>query len=165
MWIVNHTSLQNWTIVNQSQGTNPVQPYSYFALSNFQLRLGRYEKCEPHMITMDNNHDRGLILCVQNFVTRYLLIKYCKTQDYDLLMIRLLFDPPLCFWSRFLFFNCFWKDPPTNDGCSFNAKLFATWPKWSFFTIKILFSSPRWALYARTQEQKALIASFFKLGW
>uniref|UniRef100_A0A0A9G5A9 Uncharacterized protein n=1 Tax=Arundo donax TaxID=35708 RepID=A0A0A9G5A9_ARUDO len=47
-----------------------------------------------------------------------------------------------CFCSFFLFLSCTWCDLPTNDGCSFNPKLLATWPRWSFFTIKIFFSSP-----------------------
>lgn len=41
----------------------------------------------------------------------------------------LFFDSPLCFSSLFLFFVCFWNDCPTKEGCSFNAKLFATCPK------------------------------------
>lgn len=72
-------------------------------------------------------------------------------------------DSPFCFSSLFLFLCWFWNDLPTKEGCSFNAKLFATCPKWSFFTINILFSSPRWAVYARTQEQNASLASFFML--
>ena len=50
------------------------------------------------------------------------------------------------FCSFFLFLSCTWCDLPTNDGCSFSPKLLATCPKWSFFTMKIFFSSPRWAV-------------------
>uniref|UniRef100_J3M3A4 Uncharacterized protein n=1 Tax=Oryza brachyantha TaxID=4533 RepID=J3M3A4_ORYBR len=75
--------------------------------------------------------------------------------------IFLLFAGLSRFCSFFLFLSCTWCDLPTNEGCSFNPKLLATCPRWSFLTIKIFFSSPRWAVYARTQEQKASLASFF----
>lgn len=86
-------------------------------------------------------------------------------RNHDFLAPFLFFDSPFWFWSLFLFFDWIWNDWPTNEGCSFKAKLLATCPKWSFFTMKILLSSPRWAVYARTQEQNASLANFFLWGW
>lgn len=79
--------------------------------------------------------------------------------------IFLLLDDFVCLWSLFLFLTCIWNDLPTKDGWSFNPKLLATCPRWSFLTIKILFNSPLWAVYARIQEQNASLASLFSLDW
>lgn len=77
----------------------------------------------------------------------------------------LFFVNPFFFSNLFLFLFCFWNDCPTKEGCCFNAKLFATCPKWSFLIINTLFSSPRWAVYARTQEQNAFLACSSISGW
>lgn len=97
---------------------------------------------------------RRVIVCIHTV---------CDTAQ-DLVMTLLFLNFPLCLSSLFLFFSCFWIDLLTNEGCSFNAKLLATCPRWSFLSVKICFSSPRWAVYARTHDENASFPNFFIFG-
>ena len=118
------------------------------------------------MIWILVSHDPSIvIICHYHLLHQTCIISHFHGLHYVTLATFLFFDSPLFFSYFFLFLFCFWKDCPTNEGCCFNAKLFATCPKWSFLIINILFSSPRWAVYARTQEQNPLLASSSILGW
>lgn len=136
-----HVSMPSYQVTNQFKAASVAKP----ALASTALLC---------------NRDQNLS------VIHVLLISFHMFGTHVLPLIFLFFDWPFCLWSLFLLYDCcFWNDFPTKDGCCLKAKLLATCPRWSFCTINIFFSSPRCAVYARTQEINAFWASLFIIGW